>query len=301
MITISSPAIRLRQANAQPCFRPPTNDGSAAGQHDVAVVGDALGAQHPPGPQRGSAGCGRRRRCRPLAIDGAAPRMTTNMIACSLSLNSTMASGNQAIDGIVCRPVISEPTAARSERNRDTSRPTTEPMTTASEEAPGAAGAAWWPSPSRGRRSGGPPRGVEHGDRPGEDVLGLPAAPHDDLPDEQDEGDGGELRPGEPTRAAGQIVALGLAAGVSSASSPATCWSTARLGAQVAAVSATAMTGHLLAEPVGDLGGEGGDVGDPRCGGAARCRRRTPRPPGRAGSSAARCGRRGGPPRARCG
>ena len=48
---------------------------------------------------------------RPLAIDGAAPRTTTNMIALSVSLNSRMASGNQAIDGIVCRPVISEPTA----------------------------------------------------------------------------------------------------------------------------------------------------------------------------------------------
>ena len=28
---ISSPAIRLRQANAQPCLRPLTTDGSAAG------------------------------------------------------------------------------------------------------------------------------------------------------------------------------------------------------------------------------------------------------------------------------
>ena len=32
-----------------------------------------------------------------------------------------IASGNQAIDGIVCRPVISEPTAARSGLIRDTS------------------------------------------------------------------------------------------------------------------------------------------------------------------------------------
>ena len=48
---------------------------------------------------------------RPLAIDGAAPSTTTNMIARSESWNSRMASGNQAIDGMVWRPVMSEPTA----------------------------------------------------------------------------------------------------------------------------------------------------------------------------------------------
>jgi hypothetical protein len=47
----------------------------------------------------------------PLAIDGAAPMTTTNVIAPSDSLNRTMARGNQAIDGIVCSPVIIEPTA----------------------------------------------------------------------------------------------------------------------------------------------------------------------------------------------
>ncbi|GAA2723690.1 hypothetical protein GCM10010439_19610 [Actinocorallia aurantiaca] len=31
MMTRSSPAIRLRQANAQPCLSPATNDGSEAG------------------------------------------------------------------------------------------------------------------------------------------------------------------------------------------------------------------------------------------------------------------------------
>ena len=30
--TSSSPAIRLRHANAHPCFRPPTNEGSDAGR-----------------------------------------------------------------------------------------------------------------------------------------------------------------------------------------------------------------------------------------------------------------------------
>ena len=38
MITSSSPAIRLRQANAQPCFSPPTNDGNGAGHDDVPVA-----------------------------------------------------------------------------------------------------------------------------------------------------------------------------------------------------------------------------------------------------------------------
>ena len=56
----------------------------------------------------------------PLAIDGAAPRITTNRIALS-SAKSRIASGNQAIDGIVCRPVIIEPMPARSTRLRATS------------------------------------------------------------------------------------------------------------------------------------------------------------------------------------
>jgi len=50
----------------------------------------------------------------PLAIDGAAPRMTRNRIAELLLPNRRPANGTQAMDGIVCRPVISEPTAALS-------------------------------------------------------------------------------------------------------------------------------------------------------------------------------------------
>ena len=45
----------------------------------------------------------------PLAIDGAAPSTTTNMIAPWPWLNRMIASGTHAIDGIVCRPVIIEP------------------------------------------------------------------------------------------------------------------------------------------------------------------------------------------------
>ncbi len=59
----------------------------------------------------------------PLAIAGAAPRTTTKRIAPSVSLNSRIASGNHAIDGMVCRPVTSEPQAERSTRTRDTNEP----------------------------------------------------------------------------------------------------------------------------------------------------------------------------------
>ena len=38
-----------------------------------------------------------------------------------------IANGNQAIDGIVCSPVMIEPTAARSGGIRDTTAPTTTP------------------------------------------------------------------------------------------------------------------------------------------------------------------------------
>ena len=55
----------------------------------------------------------------PLAIDGAAPRMMTNMIADSVSPNIRIASGNHAIDGIVCRPVIIEPTRGAAPAMRD--------------------------------------------------------------------------------------------------------------------------------------------------------------------------------------
>ena len=69
---------------------------------------------------------------RPLAIDGAAPSTMTNRIAAGvLTPNKMIANGNQAIDGMVCNAVIIEPTAARSGLTRDTSAPTTSPMTRA--------------------------------------------------------------------------------------------------------------------------------------------------------------------------
>ena len=112
-------------------MRPATNDGIDAGSTTWRSV-----AQRP-------APIARPARCRiggtwstplisPLAIDGAAPSTTTNVIAPSDSWNSTMASGNQAIDGIVCRPVISEPTAERAIREDTTIAPMATPMTRAS-------------------------------------------------------------------------------------------------------------------------------------------------------------------------
>src|SRR5947209_12597419 len=68
----------------------------------------------------------------PLAIDGAAPRTTTNKIAFWLRLKSTSASGYHATDGIVWSPVIMDPTPARRTRERATAMPRTPPITIAS-------------------------------------------------------------------------------------------------------------------------------------------------------------------------
>src|SRR6202035_1030900 len=68
----------------------------------------------------------------PLATDGAEPSTITKMIAFVVTPNRMIAHGNHAIDGIVCIAVISEPTAARSGLIRDTSAPTTAPMSTES-------------------------------------------------------------------------------------------------------------------------------------------------------------------------
>ena len=67
----------------------------------------------------------------PLAIDGAAPITTTKKMAPSLSLKRRSASGNQATDGMVCKPVIMDPIAARSTGMRATAAPMATPMTSA--------------------------------------------------------------------------------------------------------------------------------------------------------------------------
>ena len=63
---------------------------------------------------------------------GAAVITMTNRIALEFAPNRMMANGTQTIEGSVCSAVISEPTAARSGLIRDTSAPTTVPMTRAS-------------------------------------------------------------------------------------------------------------------------------------------------------------------------
>ena len=67
----------------------------------------------------------------PLAIDGAAPITTTKKMAPSLSWKSTSANGNQATEGMVWRPVIMDPMAARSTGMRATAAPMTTPMASA--------------------------------------------------------------------------------------------------------------------------------------------------------------------------
>ena len=86
MITSSSPAIRLRHANAQPCFMPADERRQRGGQDDVAVQREAPRAEHAAGPQQYAAGSLSMPLISPLAIDGAAPSTTTNMIAASRQL-----------------------------------------------------------------------------------------------------------------------------------------------------------------------------------------------------------------------
>ncbi len=68
----------------------------------------------------------------PFAIDGAAPSTITNKMADSVVPNKMIAKGNHAIDGIVCRPLMIEPVAARSGGIRDTIAPMSEPISMAS-------------------------------------------------------------------------------------------------------------------------------------------------------------------------
>ena len=67
----------------------------------------------------------------PFAIEGAAPSTTTNMMTPWPWWNRMIASGTHATDGIVCKPVIIEPIAARSSLTRATAMPTAPPMSIA--------------------------------------------------------------------------------------------------------------------------------------------------------------------------
>ena len=75
-------------------------------------------------------------------MEGTAPMRMTNRIACSESWNSRIASGNQAIEGIVCSPVIIDPIAARRIVDRATATPEHEPDHRGDEEADDAAASA---------------------------------------------------------------------------------------------------------------------------------------------------------------
>ena len=94
MMTSSSPAIRLRQANAQPWVSPPTYEGRAAGRTMCRYSADGPGARGPGPSRRNAGGTWSMPEMTPLAMLGAAPRTTTNKIACSLRPNSRIASGN---------------------------------------------------------------------------------------------------------------------------------------------------------------------------------------------------------------
>src|SRR5438477_234502 len=129
-MTSSSPAIRLRHAKAQPCFRPPTKEGNAAGR--ITCLYKPRPFAPITCPTRTSSGCTSSTPLRsPAAMAGAAPRMTTNVMAPSPGWNRRMASGNHAIEGIDCRPKIAEPTALRRSDTRATRIPTALPMATA--------------------------------------------------------------------------------------------------------------------------------------------------------------------------
>ena len=108
--------------------------------------------------------------------------MMTNKIAWVVIPNKMIANGNQAIDGSVCSPVISDPTAARNGLMRDTTAPTTAPISTArANPMSGALGRGG----DRVPQQAGPqlvPQVRQRRARAGEDGL-LPAAEVDQLPD----------------------------------------------------------------------------------------------------------------------
>ena len=130
----------------------------------------------------------------PLAIDGAAPRRTTNRIADSLRLNRTIASGNHVIEGMVWMPVIIEPTAVRStlhprrprcRRDADDHREA-EAHAARRNVVPIARHVSAWPSSSKRRGNTVSDRGA---------CSSASTRPHDELPEGEDERECGQLRP----------------------------------------------------------------------------------------------------------
>src|SRR5256885_16190988 len=98
MMTSSSPAIRLRQANAQPCLSPATNAGSEAGRIRYryseslrrpiilpALSSSGGGESTPP--------------IKPLATQGAAPRVIADKKGWVVVPDRVIADGQQAVGG----------------------------------------------------------------------------------------------------------------------------------------------------------------------------------------------------------
>ena len=130
MMTRSSAANRPCQAKAQPCLRPATNVGSAAGTTRFLYRPNRRRPMDLPA-RSSSGGVKSTPAISPLAMDGAAVMMTMNRMAEVLLPNRMIANGIQTTDGIVCKPLINEPTAARTGGTRATTSPTALPTTRA--------------------------------------------------------------------------------------------------------------------------------------------------------------------------
>ena len=196
-----------------------------------------------------------------------------------------IASGTHATDGIVCRPVIIEPIAARSTFTRATAMPTTPPMSIATTKPCAPRRSVTHDSRRAGRRGRGRvASNTVNGD--GTTYSGFQLEPHDDLPDADDDRDREQLGPrrgpgprpnaarlGADARAVATRASMSVVDGHGTTSSRS--WSVI--------VAASVATSVRV------------DAAGPRD--RRRCR---PRRRGRAGSRAARRSRRGAPPRARC-
>ncbi len=196
---------------------------------------------------------------RPLAIDGAAPSTTTNRIAASVSLNSRIASGNQAIDGMVCSPVISEPNAARSTRTARHERAEHGPDHEREREADDGPAQRGAPTAGHERRRSRSTSSSNTVAGPGSTYSGFQPLHTTSCQMNSAMRDGAPASATAPTTAAREPAAA-------SASAPAR----ARRGRPAPRRAAgcgrlcesnSAMAAHLLPQPVGDRGGQLGDLG----------------------------------------
>ena len=100
--------------NAQPCLSPATRAGSGAGGSGAGDSANRRSAIVAPAGSR-IGGVSSTPAMRAVGDRRGGPEDDDDdKMAVVLIPNKMMANGNQAIDGIVCSPVMSEPTAARS-------------------------------------------------------------------------------------------------------------------------------------------------------------------------------------------